>query len=484
MSRVPRRAVLFTIILLGGSPAALTGQTATPDEASAALRKAVQFFRDNVSTGGGYLWRYSADLSRRAGERPAQATQSWVQPPGTPTVGEALLTAWQRTGDGYYLDAARETAMALVNGQLQSGGWDYMIETDPEGRKRYAYRVDGPNSSPRARNVSTLDDDTTQSALRFLMHVDRALEFKDEPIHQTALYGLDSLLEVQYPNGAWPQRFSGPPDPAKYPVLKAGYPDDWPRTWPDEDYRDYYTFNDNSLADAIATMFEAAEIYQDERYAQAARRGGDFILLAQMPEPQPAWAQQYNAQMQPAWARKFEPPSVTGGETQGILRTLMQIYRETGDRKYLEPIPRALRWLKRSELGDGRVARFYELRTNKPLYFTKDYQLTDRDDDLPTHYAFIVSSRADRLEDEYQRLLQADPDRLKLPRSEPAYRLSDDLTRQVRQAIDALDERGAWVEARGRRSADFEGGVIQSSTFAGNVELLSRFLAASRSVPR
>lgn len=480
MNQISLAAVLVTIVLLCLSPAASVGQTVSPDEASAALRKAVEFFREHASADGGYLWRYSADLSRREGERPAEATQSWVQPPGTPTVGEALLIAWERTGDEYYLDAARETAMALVNGQLQSGGWDYMIETDSERRRRYAYRVDGPNDNAKARNVSTLDDDTTQSALRFLMRADQALEFKDEPVHGAVLYALDSLLRVQYPNGAWPQRFSGPPDPARYPVLKASYPDDWPRTWPDEDYRDYYTFNDNTLADTIATMFDAAEIYGDERYAQAAHRGGDFILLAQMPEPQPAWAQQYNAQMQPAWARRFEPPAISGGESQGILRILMQIYRETGDRKYLEPIPRALQWLERSELGAGRVARFYELKTNKPLYFTKDYKLTYRDDDLPTHYAFIVSSRANRLRDEYERLQQTDPERLKRPRSDRTYRASDELTRQVRQVIDTLDERGAWVEAR-ERSAEFEGGVIQSSTFARNVELLSRFLAASRS---
>ena len=40
-----------------------------------------------------------------------------------------------------------------------------------------------------------------------------------------------------------------------------------------------------------------------------AERAGDFILAAQMPEPQPAWAQQYDAAMHPAWARKFEPAS-------------------------------------------------------------------------------------------------------------------------------------------------------------------------------
>jgi PelA/Pel-15E family pectate lyase len=72
--------------------------------------------------------------------------------------------------------------------------------------------------------------------------------------------------------------------------------------------------------------------------------------MSQMPDPQPAWAQQYDANMHPAWARVFEPPSVTGGESQGIMRMLMVLYRETGDKKYLEPIPRALAYLKKSIL--------------------------------------------------------------------------------------------------------------------------------------
>ena len=97
-----------------------------------------------------------------------------------------------------------------------------------------------------------------------------------------------------------------------------------------------------------------------------------FFVLAQLPEPQPAWAQQYDHEMHPAWARKFEPPAVSGGESQGVIRTLMTLYRRTAavtddaDR-FLEPIPRAIAYLRRSLLNDGRLARFYELETNRPL---------------------------------------------------------------------------------------------------------------------
>jgi hypothetical protein len=122
-----------------------------------------------------------------------------------------------------------------------------------------------------------------------MMRVDHALGFKDARIHEAAKTALDSLLRAQFPNGAWPQRYTAFPDPAAFPVRKASYPDDWPRKWPNKSFFAAYTFNDNSIADAIDAMLEAARIYKDPRYLESAKRGGDFILLAQMPDPQPAW---------------------------------------------------------------------------------------------------------------------------------------------------------------------------------------------------
>src|SRR4051794_19549369 len=137
------------------------------EQAAHALRRATEYFRTKVSTEGGYLWRYSEDLSRRMGEREATDTMVWVQPPGTPTVGMAFLEAFEATGDRTYLDAARAAAAALVRGQLRSGGWDYAIEFDPRKRGAFAYRTDPApgEGAKKAMNVSTLDDDTTQSAL-------------------------------------------------------------------------------------------------------------------------------------------------------------------------------------------------------------------------------------------------------------------------------------------------------------------------------
>jgi len=476
------RTLLYIVICSCGvssGPAHLEADDSlTRDEAASALRKAVGFFRRRISANGGYLWRYSPDLSLREGERKAGVRTAWVQPPGTPTVGGAYLRAHQLTGDAYYLGAARETALSLVAGQLRSGGWDYRIEFDPRERRRYAYRVD--RKSNRRRNVTTLDDNTTQSAVRFLMRFDQVTRFKEAKVHAAVSYALSSLLKAQYPNGAWPQRFSTFPNPEEFPVLKASFQKTWSRKFPRKKYNRYYTFNDNSIADMIDVMFLARDIYGDKRYQAAAEKAGRFILLAQLPEPQPGWAQQYDHNMHPAWARRFEPPAVTGGESQRIMRTLMLLYRRTGNKKYLKPIPRALAYYKKSLLPDGRLARFYEIRTNRPLYFVKDtYELTYSSDNMPTHYGFIVGSRLDSIEREYKKLRRTDPAKLNPPTKQPVYRLSAGLARRAKSVVAAMDSRGAWVTAGSLKYAGKTKRVIDSRTFIKNVETLARFLAAA-----
>jgi hypothetical protein len=443
-------------------------------EAKAALDKAVGYYHRHVAVDGGYVYRCSADLTVREGEGKAGPLTVWVQPPGTPSVGMAMLEAHERTGEQAYLDAALDAGKALVRGQMQSGGWTNRIEFDPALRKGFAYRVDGPPGR-RARNTSSFDDDQTQSAVRFLMRLDRATNQKNETIHEAAMYALAAILRNQHRNGAWSQVFDGAHIRDDEPKA-ASYASEWPREYPGGDYWWHYTFNDGAMAAVIETLLEAERIYGEAKFNQAAVRCGEFILLAQMPEPQRGWAQQYNADMHPAWARKFEPPSISSGESAGVIRALLTLHRATGEERFLAPIPAALEWLKESALPDGEFARFYELRTNKPLYFTKDYKLTYESNELPTHYAFKgIDIDLKQLERQYQDAKVRGSERL--PQSEPLRRVSDS---EVRRIIAAMDERGAWVEEGALRSHGYRGKIIDSRTFIRNVDRLSRFIATSK----
>ena len=473
----------------------LSAADLSASDGKTAMKKAVTFFRENVSASGGYLWQYAGDLSEREGEQQASVTQIWTQPPGTPYVGEALLEAYLVSKEEYLLEAARDAGHALAKGQLVSGGWDYRVEFDPKERNKSAYRVDQAAATQplsetqkkalqKAKNVTTLDDDTTQASLRFLMKLDSVLNRKDRSIHECVEYALEALLKAQYPNGAWPQRYSEFPDSADFPIRKASYPKSWPREHPNVDYRSFYTFNDNTLADLIDTMFLAEQLYGDVRYSAAARKAGNFILLAQMPDPQPAWAQQYNAEMNPAWARRFEPTAVTGGESQGVIQILLTLHRHTHDEKYLSPIGKALDYLERSTLPDGQLARFYELKTNRPLYFTKDYVLTYDDSDMPTHYGFKVGSKLARLRAEYESALKAPSGGGPIwtaVRSAP--KPDDSLNQAAKELVETMDSRGAWLESgklKAKGNNDRQQKIITTRTFATNLRTLSRFVGSMK----
>ncbi len=455
-------------------------QSPTLKESERAMERAVRFFRTQVAAHGGYLWRYSADLTKREGEGKADPDTVWVQPPGTPAIGMVYLRAYERTRLPYLLDAARDAGECLVRGQLSSGGWAAEIRFDPAERRRWAYRVD--ESGPNRRNVSSLDDDMTQSAIRFLVRLDRALAGKDRRIREAADCAVEALIGAQHPNGAWPQGFTGRNRDSGRPVRSASFPATWSRLYTGKQYWDQYTLNDNVMGTVISTLLEVAEVRGDRRCLDAARRGGDFLIRAQLPEPQPGWAQQYNADMEPTWARKFEPPAITGGESQQVMRTLIRLAERTGEARFLEPIPRALAYYRKLLLPGGRLARFYEIGTDRPLYFNRRYELTYDDSDMPTHYAFKVTSGLDAIEAAYKRVaakLNAGNGTSAAASSRESPPDSD----AVRQAIAALDDRGAWVEdgrLRYHGDADDTTRIIDCETFIRNLDILSRYIADRR----
>lgn len=486
-------------VLGGGATAACYDEVEEPlcKQAVDALDRAIHFFHKKVAVHGGYVWKYSSDLEHRQGEGLAYDERIWVQPPGTPTVGMAFLQAYEASGNPEHLRAARDAADALVNGQLHSGGWPYSITFDPHNRRQIHYRKAPARGKPIVEeradepggwevwrpgrypsNMTLLDDDTTQSALRFLMRVDQMLKFENNRIHEAVQYGLASLMNAQYPIGAWSHNYdrypTPPPSPGYYPVQKASYPEEWSRNWT-KDFSGCYHLNDRITLNCITTLLEAYEVYGDRTYWGSALRGGDFLLLAQMPDPQPAWAQQYDRQMQPVWDRSFEPPSITGLESQDVLETLLLLYERTGKERFLKAVPRALVYLRNSELEDGKLARFYELKTNRPLYFTKEYELTHDRGQMPSHYQFVVNSRLEALAFQY-RLLAAGEEIAAMQTPTKAEQIEE-----VRRVLDAMDDRGVWPEPgwvrdeQGRKIVP-PNGILLSSTFAKNIEILSRWI--------
>ncbi|HBE68841.1 MAG TPA: pectic acid lyase [Planctomycetaceae bacterium] len=439
----------------------------TKPEALDAAKRATHFLTESVAENGGYLWNYSEDLELREGEGIVQTQTVWVQPPGTPEIGMAFVELFNASGDVQFLFAAYEAARALQAGQMRSGGWQAQIEFEPQLRRKWAYRTD-PRSK-RSKDQSSLDDDKTQSAIRFLIALDVACDGQAPVVAEMVQHGLDGLLnKAQLSCGGFPQVWTDQSiEPTDRPK-RASFPVTWPREYPG--HREYWyrpTLNDDLAPTVMATLLAANAAYDDPRLMNAARRLGDFLLAAQLPDPQPAWAQQYSFALQPIWARKFEPPAVTGGESQGAMTTLMDLFEATGEAKYLEPIPDALDYLGKSLLPNGKLARFYELKTNRPLYFDRQYNLTYNADDLPTHYSFEVPSRLKQLRERYNQLSNGSD---KQSNSRTIARS------KVREIIAELQPAGYWRTETPMRYHKHGGPTISMRQTSRNLRYLAAFL--------
>ncbi len=461
---------MVLLVLSLSDPRDVPGQEADfKSNVRQALAGACVAFHDTFHVRGGYVYYYAPDQSFRLGEGAATSTQVWVQPPGTPAVGLAFLQAYRATRDERCLKFASEAGRALVYGQLQSGGWTNLVDFDPGSKHAGLYR----NGKGKGRNYSSLDDGQTQTALRFLIELDEALEFQDKAITEAAFTGLEALLAAQFRNGAFPQVWQRPTKGA--PSAKAAFPDyDWRTEGRIKEYWNYYTLNDDLCVDLIETLASAHRVYRDPRMLDAIERLGQFLMDAQLPAPQPAWAQQYNYQMVPIWARAFEPPAVATRESQGVVRTLLRITEITEDNRYLECIPEALEYLERSTLADGKLARYYELRTNKPLYMRregKSYSLTYSEKDLPSHYGWKWDSEVDQLR---QELTQVRQGKIRVP--------ADVKQNEVDTILAGLNDQNLWVSRYdGQRlvgQPKFSQGqeFIDSAVFNKHVEKIARFL--------
>jgi PelA/Pel-15E family pectate lyase len=504
---------LLIIPLLLSNTALAT--TPSISEVREALVKAVTYFHANTARHGGYVYKYSGDFTLREAEGIPGPDTIWIQPPGTPAVGDVALDVYEVTSDKRCLDVAIEAARALSRTQLESGGWDYSGHFDDKSRSRILYRRTANGELIRRQripqseagwhvwksrkhkdtNFSTLDDDVTQSATRLLLRVDAALDLKDAEVHEAAQFAVQALMAAQYPNGAWSASFdtfpSQPAPAEKYPVRPATYPADWPRAWP-KDFTGCYVLNDNLHATAIRTLYLASVLHQNTGALAAAKKAGDFLLLAQMPDPQPAWAQQYDADMHPAWSRAFEPSSICGRESQAVMWVLLKLAMATGDHKYLQPIPKAVSYLRGSLLPDGKIARFYELQTNKPLYFErgqggKGFVLTHDDRRASSNYGWTWDSELDAIEAAHADISKGA--RPVFPPTEKERWNLPPTDKEVAEIMAAMNADGAWVEHGDERGfiRDAAGkkqspafGVIHSDTFVQNVRALAAWLKAKK----
>ncbi|QGY45204.1 hypothetical protein GM418_16440 [Maribellus comscasis] len=413
------------------------------------LQKGITFMQ-TLAIEGGYVYNYTLDGKEKWGEGKTDDRTIEVQPPGTPAVGMSFLEAYRITQNQNFLKAAENAAGALIKGQNELGGWEHKIYFD----------------RPKGKRVS-FDDDQTQSAISFLMALDQEIDSPE--LTDAVNKALGMMIKSQLDNGGWPHQ----------------YP------W-QGNYHDYATFNDQGINDCIRVMIEADTYYERTDIKESLQKVGRFMMISQLPPPQPGWAQQYNEFLQPAWARTFEPPAVCPSATVHNINSLIDLYLHSGRTNYLEPVPDAIRWLKASQLPNGKWGRFLELGTNKPLYYDRGRIRVESLEQLSLErrtgygYETDIKSALEAAEMRYLQVLEeATVDQTSVPSLE-------ELARNAEAVIEAQDNFGRWVVQNDKFRQNMEVSKwngeyriedrISTALFNRNVKVLCDYLEAYKRV--
>jgi PelA/Pel-15E family pectate lyase len=294
----------------------------------------------------------------------------------SPALGQTSTAEWnadivKRDAGWYAGPEARRIADTVVQHQSAEGGWP----------KNTSLLVP-PDTAPVEANLkNTFDNQATTLPMAFLARVIHAGERPDD--RAAFDRGLDYILAAQYPNGGWPQF---------YPLRRGYYA--------------HITFNDDAMVRVMTLLREAAagagpydfvDPEQRARAAAAVSKGVELILATQIRQagvPTVWCAQHDETTLEPTWARAYEPPSLSGNESVGIVRFLMAIPDPSPE--VVAAIDGAVHWFEASAIrgvrfetttasdgqADARVvadpdapliwARFYELGTNRPIFLSRD----------------------------------------------------------------------------------------------------------------
>ena len=431
------------------------------------MKAATQFMMDKVSRNGGFVWTYLPDFSRSWGEMEAKPTMAWTQAPGTPDVGNILLDAYHATGDEYYYEAAKKVASALIWGQLDCGGWNYMFDFAGEESLKDWYETIGANGwrleeFQHYYGNATFDDSATTNCAKFLL---RIYAEKFDPIFLPPLEkAIDFVLESQYPVGGWPQR---------YPLMH-----DHPFQGK-EDYSSFITLNDDVIPEATDFLLQCYQVLGKHDLKEPIYRAMYLVVLLQQGAPYAGWADQYTvADLKPAHARSYEPRGINGGTTPRMIRQLMKYYTLTGDTRFLAGIPAALDFLESQKLPASEEAkwnrpsndpdnilipRFIDPDTGKPLYVHREgsnvqngrYFTSQDISGTIGHYSSASRVNVKALRKQYEELLDTPVEQLvkdspllshdlvPLDRYYTATRPSSE--EAVRTIIGELDSEGRWL---------------------------------------
>ncbi|HYJ47181.1 MAG TPA: pectate lyase [Pyrinomonadaceae bacterium] len=320
--------------------------------------------------------------------------------------------ALKQKPEWYSTEEAVRVADNLLLYQRDTGGWPKNIDM----ARALSDQEKAALLKEKREVDSTIDNGGTYTQLQYLARVYTA---KNLERHREAfLKGVDYLLKAQYQNGGWPQY---------YPLR--------------EGYYTHITYNDNAMIGVLRLLRDIARGKADYRFVdealrlraeKAVEKGIECILKTQVVVEghRTVWCAQHDeVTLAPAPARKFEPVSLSGYESVGIVKFLMGI--DHPNQQVIDAIESAVAWFEKTKIngirwaekqdasklhGFDRVvvrdeaasplwARFYEIGTNRPIFSGRDsiikYDVSQIEDERRNGYRWYVDEPAELLSKDY-----------------------------------------------------------------------------------
>ena len=314
------------------------------------------------------------------------ATGSIQAQNGTPKTETTKYVKWVKAAaqypDSFFTtQEARRVGDNVLLYQHNTGGWpkNVQMQNPLTAKERLAVEAEKGNE-----NESTIDNGATTTELRYLARLYNAT--RDKRYLDGFNAGMNYLFRSQYANGGWPQF--------------------WPRP---KGYYIHITYNDDAMVNVLWMLNETAQGKEPYAFAsdstkakarEAVSRGVDCILKTQVVQNGrlTVWCAQHDEQtLLPAKARAYELPSLSGGESIGIVRFLMSLPDPSPEVR--RSIESAVEWFRTSKIEgkklewftntDGKSdlrmvdctggepceplwGRFYTLDSNRPFVCDRD----------------------------------------------------------------------------------------------------------------
>ena len=274
---------------------------------------------------------------------------------GSPRTAINLLYGYEVLGDSGYLDAAMRTAEFLLAAQDERGFWVH------------GYRMTVHGIAPAASEAHIKLQDLVQAHPSFYLAYVYRLTGDERYLDAVKRAG-EWFVDAQNPNGSWSHHYDATEGVGKNALGEPGAGE----------------INDATMNSGIEMMAFMYHMTGEAKYVEAMKRAGDWLIEAQGDEV-PLWAMQYDPENNPQWARHFEPPAWSRAGTIQALQALREMYRFSGDERYLDAMKRTLAWMEEN-LPDGQLYNHVEPGTGRPVaaWNREIYYL-----DNPEHVAYL-----------------------------------------------------------------------------------------------